>query len=122
MSLTGRLRHRVDVHRLTVSVDSDGSTVEEWGVLFSGLAAEVLTGPGREAVMANTPIGETDLRVALRWFPGLKYEDRVVWQDKAYNILEMLVDRTATREYRLRLKEMQDYEPLVASSSSSSQP
>jgi len=118
VSLTPRLRHRVDIHELSTSVNSNGDTVEEWSVLYHGLAAEVLTGPGREGRLANTTIGETDLRVTMRWFAGLTYAHRVVFNGKAYGIVEMLTDRTGLREHWLKLKEDKDYVPLSSSSSS----
>lgn len=117
MSLTGRLRHRVDVYRVSVSVDSDGNAEESWVVLHRALAAEILTGPGREGVSAATVVGETDLRATLRYFPGLDYADRVVYAGKGYSIVELLTDRVGSREYRLRLKEVQDFVEIASSSS-----
>lgn len=117
MSLTGRLRHRVDVYRSSVSLDSDGNTVEGWAVVYRAIAAEVLTGPGREGVAAATVIGETDMRATLRYFPGLEYADRIVYAGRGYSIVELLTDRTGSREYRLRLKEVQDFVEIASSSS-----
>lgn len=117
MNLTSRLRHRVDVLRSSVSMDSDGNTVEDWAVVYRALAAEVLTGPGREGTAAGTLMGETDIRVTLRWFPGLGYADRLAWEGAVYSIVEILTDKTSRVDYRLRAKREHDYDPLSSSSS-----
>jgi head-tail adaptor len=101
-------------------MDSDGNTVEDWAVVYRALAAEVLTGPGREGTAAGTLLGETDIRVTLRWFPELGYADRLVWDGSVYSLVEILTDKTARADYRLRAKKEHDYLPISSSSSTPS--
>lgn len=116
MSLASRLRHRVSIERRTNTLDSEGNLQVSWEVVeisssstsavpLLSVPAEVLTGPGREVAGAGTISPETDARVCLRWFPGLTYEDRVVWDGRIFGITEITTDASGRREYRLRLKE-----------------
>lgn len=116
MSLSARLRHRIAIERRTESMDSEGNVTEVWAPLeiessssstssfaLSSIPAEVLTGPGREGIAAAKVISETDARITLRWFPGLDYADRIVWDGNNYGIVEITTDATGRKEYRLRV-------------------
>lgn len=63
--------------------------------------AEVLTGPGREPVLADAKQAETTARINLPWFPGLLPTMRILWDGRVYNITSISVDRTARLQYRL---------------------
>ena len=67
----------------------------------SSVPAQCLTGPGREALLANAPQGSPALRVAIRWFSGLLMTDRVVWDGNNYDITSIETDATGRLEYRL---------------------
>lgn len=115
MSLTARLRHRVEIQERIESQDSEtGDVTHEWVPLQIGSSsssqpalhpAEVFTGAGREFNGAGAKQAETDARMTLRWFPGLDYAHRIVWQSKNYDITSIETDVTGRKEYRLRCKE-----------------
>lgn len=69
---------------------------------MNSVAAEVLTGPGKEAVAAGTTRAESAARINLRWFPGLTEKMRIVWNGSNYNIHSIELDETGRREYRLK--------------------
>lgn len=114
--LAHRLRHRVTLQRLgEPERDDDGfqipgsggwATVElPGGVLLEDVAAEVLTGPGREWVGGAAPQAEVAARINLRWFPVTRDELmrwRLLWDGGVYSITSAETDITARREWRLR--------------------
>lgn len=111
MSLTNRLRHRVSIEeRVEVRDEETGVLNYTWapvvagGVTLQAVPAEVLTGPGREMAGAGTKLAEASARVQLRWFPGLREDMRIVWEGQPFDIVSIETDRTARREYRLRVK------------------
>lgn len=108
--LAYRLRHRVAVQELIESQDSEtGEVVRTWENVFltsdvelDSVPAECLTGPGKEMRNSGTTEGQTDLRLNMRWFPGLELKHRIVWQGLPYNITSIETDITGRQEYRLR--------------------
>lgn len=114
MTIAARLRHRISIERRTDVLDSEGNLTESWAPIelsssssssfaLSSVPAEVLTGPGKEAIAAAKIVSETDARITLRWFPGLDYADRIIWDGSIYSITEITTDATGRREYRLRV-------------------
>ncbi|GEM_PF-2248268 len=106
----GRYRHLITI-RVLVDGGTDplsGLPVKEWGIAYSNVPAEVLTGPGREGAAAGAERAETDARINLRWLPGIDTEMRVVWESEPngehpeFSIQTMELDATGMREIRLR--------------------
>lgn len=107
--LSQRLRHRIEFQERTELFESSGESVGfEWrvadvdGTLLDDVPAEVLTGPGREFIAADAKQSETTARINLRWFSGLDPTWRILWEGKFFNIVEIGLDATARKEYRLR--------------------
>lgn len=103
--LTQRLRHRVTFQDQKEDQAPNGDTLITWVDFLTDVAAEVLTGPGREFIESGTKQAETDARITTRWFPGLEQRMRVAWDGRFYNITGMETDRTGRREWRLRCVE-----------------
>lgn len=103
--LAWRLTHRVDIEeRVETRDESTGAISYAWTPVAQGVAAEVLTGPGREMAGSGTKLAEASARINLRWFPGLRPDMRVVWDGQPMDIISIETDRTARQEYRLRVK------------------
>lgn len=110
MTILGqRLRHRITFEEQVVEQDSEGNTEIGWDTAMldsatplEDIPAEVLTGPGREVVAADSKRGEIAARINLRWFPGLDHSWRIVHGDAIYNIESIETDATGRIEYRLR--------------------
>lgn len=108
--LSSRLRHRVSFERqCNVQDPVTGDLLTSWAPAFAStgeslasVAAEVLTGPGREYEGSGTKNAEIAVRVNLRWFPGLNQSWRIRWQGRAFDIESIETDVTARREYRLK--------------------
>lgn len=106
--LAYRLRHRIAFEYPVDSLDDYGRKIVTWvpananGAPLSSVAAEVLTGAGREPIADNAKQAETTLRVNLRWFPGLQQNWRLIWDGAVYDITSIETDITARREYRLQ--------------------
>lgn len=100
--LTQRLRHRVTLQQQVQQQDSNTGAVEvAWADAYFNVAAEVLTGPGREGLQGAAKTAETTLRVTLRYLPGIDESMRLIWDGRAYDIASIEYDRTARREIRL---------------------
>lgn len=101
----GKYRHRVTIqHRVTTRDPADGSEViSDWLDFLDDVPADVLTGPGREAIAANAQQAETTARMNMRWFPGLTSQMRILWDGGVYAIDgPPETDATARREWRVR--------------------
>jgi head-tail adaptor len=111
VTLSARLRHRVEFQAQVVTQDSDGETDLTWstaevdGLLLDCVPAEVLTGPGREFFAADSKRAQAVARITVRWFPGLSAAWRVVWEGRTFNIESIETDATARRDLRLRCSE-----------------
>jgi head-tail adaptor len=103
-----RLRHRVEFQK-SINQVIDGENVQSFetvilddGTILDDVPAECLLGAGREAAASGSVYADTSVRINLRWFPGLDSSWRILWGDRALDILEVSGDLSARREYRLR--------------------
>lgn len=112
--LSQRMRHRIEIQEPVETRDSDsGAVVTTWDTVqldsdtpLDAVPAEVLTGPGRgEFMAADTRQAETDARINFWWFPGLRYDMRILWDGRVYDIIGIETDRTGRMEYRTRCRE-----------------
>lgn len=105
--LAHRLRHRIAFQMQQQLQDVDGNNTISWvtavagGVEFLSVPAEVLTGPGREAVEAGSKQAEVAARINCRWFPGLNQSWRILWDDQVFNIVSKSTDASGRQEWRL---------------------
>lgn len=110
--LAHQYRHRVEIQEKVEEQDSEGAVTYTWQTLYldtdtplSSVPANVMTGAGREALVADAKTAETSARINLRWFSGLLPTHRIVWDGKNYDILSIETDLSARRQYRLRCRE-----------------
>lgn len=109
--LASRLRHRIEIQEQYEDQDSNtGAITKSWDTVYldsntplDSVPAEVLTGAGREFNASGAIQAEVAARINLRWFPGLTQSMRIKWDGRIYNIGSIETDRTARREYRLRV-------------------
>jgi len=108
-----RYRHRIEFQERVETQDSNtGDIGWSWSTAYldsttplDSVAAEVLTGPGREFNAADAKQAETTARSNCRWFPGVLPTWRILWDGKTFDIVSIETDATARREYRLRCKD-----------------
>lgn len=108
--LAHRLRHRIEIQeRAEFQNPTTGEITVQWQTVYldsntplDSVPAEVLTGPGREAIASGTTQSVEEARVNIRWFPGLSPKWRILWDGKIYGIDSIETDATARREYRLK--------------------
>lgn len=113
--LAYRLRHRIHLQQPVKQQDPlTGAVSISWQTLTLGtkpldkVAAEVLTGAGREFYAADAKQAETSARINLRWFPIdliLFYQCRILWDGRTYDIHSIETDLTGRQEWRLRCKD-----------------
>lgn len=104
--LTQRLRHRVDIQALTVELDSNGVTTEEWQTIRDSNEPELIPASieplsGREFIAAQAVQAGVTTRITLRWRDELKPSMRILHEGNPYNILAILPDPTLRRHLNL---------------------
>lgn len=111
-TIAPRLRHRITFQKQVQARNSDGVLTVEWENVWLNserelvnVPAEVLTGPGREAVRSGQMQSDTAARINCRWFPGLSSAWRILWDDRIFNIGSFDTDKTARREWRITCTE-----------------
>lgn len=105
-AIAPRLRHRVTLQRQVLAQDmTTGDVAITWTTVHDDLPAEVLTGPGREFIGAQTKQAQTTARINIRWFPGVDQTYRILWDGRVYNIVSIETDVTGRRELRLRCED-----------------
>lgn len=109
-TLAPRLRHRITFQEQLNYRDSNGIEQTSWQNVWldtetelADWPAEVLTGPGKEYVASGAVQAETAARITCRWFPGIKASWRILWDGLVYNVGTWDTDRTARREYRIKV-------------------
>jgi len=104
-----RLRHRVTFQQQISAQDEyTGKRTTTWETVHADVPAEVLTGPGREAITGGAKHTDVSARINTRWFDGLDTSWRVLWDGKQYDIVSAETDVTARREWRLTVKSIGD--------------
>lgn len=93
----GRLRHRVTISELVVTLDSDGDQVEDWAPIAPPLPAQIVPLSGRDLIAAQTAASEVTTRIVMRHFPGLKASMRVEHRDTIYSISAVIPDPESGR-------------------------
>ena len=84
----GRLRHRVELQRLTETQNDFGEPDRQWQT-FATVSASFEPLRGRERMDALQVQAEVDHRIEIRWSPdvqGLSERDRVLFKGNAYDI------------------------------------
>lgn len=99
----GKYRHRVTIERQIELRDSMGGVVVQWVMFADGVPAEVLTGPGRDAIAADQQQADVAARINMRYLPGLTGKMRIVWDGRTFNIIgDPDLDPTGRREWRCK--------------------
>lgn len=88
----GRLRHRVTIEELVVTLDSDGDQVEAWQAIAPPLPAEIAPLSGRELIASQAVASEITTRIVMRHRPGLKASMRVQHRGTVYGIKAVIPD------------------------------
>lgn len=96
----GRLRHRVSIERLVVTLDSDGQRVESWDDAFGRLLpAEITPLSGRELVAAAAVQSRVSTRIRIRHRPGITASMRVLHRGRIYVIEAPTEDAASGVDY-----------------------
>lgn len=99
----GKYRHRVTIEQQMETRGEMGGVIVTWVPFANNVPAEVLTGPGRDAIAADAQQADVSARINLRYLPGLTGKMRIVWDGRLFNIIgEPDLDPTARREWRCK--------------------
>lgn len=85
----GRLRHRVRLQRKTAARDSYGAEVETWSDLDT-IWASVEPISGREYFQVQQVQSEITHRIRMRYYSGLRFDDRILWGVRIFNIKTLM--------------------------------
>jgi SPP1 family predicted phage head-tail adaptor len=99
----GALDQRVTLERLVEGEDAAGQPFEDWTPVFDAWAA-VMPLRGREIVAADAVASITDVRVIIRYRPGITPAMRVQHGAETYSIASVANIASANREIELMCK------------------
>lgn len=98
----GRLRHRIVIEELAVTLDSDGDQVETWVPIGPALPAEIKPLSGRELIAAQAVQSKVATRIVMRYRPGfepLPHQMRAVHRATVYSIEAVIPDPHSGRQW-----------------------
>jgi SPP1 family predicted phage head-tail adaptor len=88
MMQAGKLQQRIELQRLTETVNPSGAVMQTWATYASGKAE--LRQAGLSEFLTSYGEGTTDTAVfLLRWVPGVSVSDRIVHGGKVWNIVAL---------------------------------
>ena len=99
----GQLNQRVTLERFTETEDAYGATVTDWATVGTFWAA-VLPLTGKEIIAGDAVAAITDVRVIMRYQPGVTAADRLKHNGKVLEIKAVINRRSANRELELLCK------------------
>lgn len=105
MPRIGRMRHRVELQRLTERQDDVGGVSLEWNT-YATVWAAVEPIRGREYFIREQVAGDVSHRVVMRWRSGVSVRDRVLHDGRQLEV-ESVLDRDERRvELELMAREV----------------
>ena len=99
----GELDQRVTLERFGECKDASGAWTEDWATVGTFWAA-VLPLTGKEVIAADAVTALTDVRVIMRYQPGVTAADRLKHDGKTLEIATVINRRSAGRELELLCK------------------
>ena len=99
----GQLNQRVTLERFTETEDAYGATVTDWATVGTFWAA-VLPLTGREVIAADAVTAIGDVRIIMRYRPGITPADRLTHKGKQMNITAVIDRHSAGRTLELLCK------------------
>lgn len=100
---TGRLHQRIELRRNGEYQDASGAWTSGWMAVGTFWAAvEPLT--GKERISADSVASVTDVRVILRYQPGVAAGDRIRHDGKDMNVVTVIDRDSRNRELELLCK------------------
>ncbi len=88
MMQAGKLQQRIELQRMTETVNPSGSVVQTWATYASGKAE--LRQAGLSEFLTSYGEGTSNTAVfLLRWVPGVAASDRIIHGGKVWNIVAL---------------------------------
>lgn len=85
-SLSGRLRDRITIRRLTDVPDGSGGFYRGWSTVAENLPSEVVNQSGREAMVANSLTGISAFRIVIRRGVEVRTSDQILFDGMELNV------------------------------------
>lgn len=98
--LAQRLRHSVTLQSRATSLDAYGQNVGTWSN-FATVRAGIEPIGGTEAMKAGQNVAEQNVRIVMRWIPGVTEQMRVLWGAVYYEIVAVAAFQEARRMIEL---------------------
>lgn len=95
----GNLRHLVKIQQISQSQSSDGSIVNFWFDIYSGVYASIDPISAREFLVAATTEHQLNARITIRYKSDITAKMRVVHGNKVYHIEGVQPDIDSGIEY-----------------------
>ena len=101
----GNLRHRITVEQNTPTRNSKGEEIDSWAPFGGPRYGAVIPLTGREAFNAQQRHAEAEIRIEMRYFPGITPKMRVSFGGRLFDILHIANIHTRGSETHLLVKE-----------------
>lgn len=83
----GKLRHYVTVQTYEATgVDNRGNRTGAWEPLFEKVPCEIVTLAGKELEMARAIVAQANVKIRMRYLPGLSARHQITWQGRTFHI------------------------------------
>jgi head-tail adaptor len=94
----GDLRQRIELQDQLEVQDAAGDVTLQWTAIFVDVPAAFLPAKGREIVVGAGLRHELPAKFVIRWLPGVKTSQRVVWDGQTWLIEDVMPDPTGRKE------------------------
>ena len=93
----GQLRDRIAIQVRASGQDSSGQPVDVWTDLVE-FFANVERLSGREYFLARSTGADINTRVTTRYYPGIKASDRIIFENKVFDIEAVIPEKKTQLE------------------------
>lgn len=97
----GALRHRIVLQAQTEVQDAAGDVTLQWADLYVDVPAAFLPAAGREIVVGSALRHELPAKFVIRWLPGVKTSQRVLWDGQTWLVEDVMPDPTGRKQLTL---------------------
>lgn len=100
----GKLRHRISIQRKERTPDGAGGWYDTWVEKWK-VYAQIKPSSGGENLVAMRLQASITHDIVIRYLPDIKASDKIVFEDRSFNIVSIIDVEERKRWYQLRCEE-----------------
>jgi SPP1 family predicted phage head-tail adaptor len=102
----GKLRHKINIQQELVTQNSFGEPTQAWVNFLSGIYCSIEPIRGKEYFSADMVNAEVTTRIRMRYFAGIKSKMRIKFENRYYDIIDVIDILESHKELQLMCKEV----------------